>query len=208
MPGRSARVRWKIAFTLTSIISSHSSGVMRNSGFLVITPALLTSTSASMPAIARSIVAGSVRSRGCTAHSPPAAVISLASDSSFLVSRAIATMAYVCANRVAMARPIPRDAPVTTAVGLRATGDRDPVQDPPGQLHRKCQRRNRDAFIMSMHAALVAFAERERQDPVRFHAGETQWRTVGGASAQEWYRRDAGCQFGDRITNRGEHGRL
>jgi hypothetical protein len=109
-------------------------------GFLVITPALFTSTSASIPSSASSIAAGFERSTTIGRQDPPLAAISRLSWSSSFPSRASANTSRSVARRTAIARPIPRDAPVTIAVRRVATsGDGDATEDLPAQAHGKCE---------------------------------------------------------------------
>src|SRR6185503_12767018 len=193
---------------LTSIISCHSSGVNRRSGFLVMTPALLTRTFALTPPSALSISLGTRKSATHERHSPPDAAICSTSECNLSASRDTATTECVAARRVATARPMPREAPVTTAIGLSATRDSDAVEDQPGQFHRESQRGDGNPLIVTVHASLVLLGERERQDSVRLYAGAAQRSAIGGAGAQERHGGDTGCHFSNGVANRGKHGRI
>ena len=94
---------------------------MRRASVSLVIAALLTRTS-SLPNLARTAAkavftcAASATSRGTASASPPAASISFTRSSSLATWRAAtATFAPDCANASAMARPIPCEAPVTSA---------------------------------------------------------------------------------------------
>jgi hypothetical protein len=76
---------------LTSIISCHSSDDSSRKGFFVMTPALFTSTSASIAPSAFATADPSRRSTTSGVHVPPPVAISAASASSARRLRAIVT---------------------------------------------------------------------------------------------------------------------
>ena len=103
---------------MTARVSCQISVVVWANGAFLSTPAAQTSA-AGGPAVAksRSTSPGLLTSVGTGVASPPTSRIRAATDSSVLRSRAaIATCAPVAAIASAVAAPIPRLAPVTTAM--------------------------------------------------------------------------------------------
>src|SRR5438045_1419932 len=70
---------------------------------------------ASVPATSASIAAASLTSTDATSALPPAAVISSTVAAAFRSRAAATTVAPCAASFAAIARPMPRDAPVTSA---------------------------------------------------------------------------------------------
>src|SRR5664279_3500481 len=117
----------------------HSALVSSRNGFIVATPALLTSTSTSSPRSAAVTAFSSAMSSAIVRQTPPPISISPLSDLSSLSERATATMSYAAESLSAVARPIPREAPVTSAVSFA-------ISILPGEASAQCSRRHEHRF--------------------------------------------------------------
>lgn len=118
--GTSARHSTNGAVTFTAIVDAHASSVVRESGALGATPALLISTSTRPTRAATSASAASIEARSARSHAiatPSAPPIDAATSSSSLRVRPVTTTRYPARpSALAMARPMPRPPPVTSAV--------------------------------------------------------------------------------------------
>ena len=106
------------ALKLRSTIRIHSSRVSSRNGLQHADAGVVHQHLGIDPAERGATAAGSVMSIATDRHGRPPRRSRAPALSSSSAERATATMSYCRASRSAIARPIPRDAPVTTAMGL------------------------------------------------------------------------------------------
>src|SRR5687768_7824246 len=115
-----ACVRANAAVRLVASTASQSSRFMRSINWSLVMPALFTSTSrrpcrSSAPDTSRSIAPASETSTAAASAFPPAAAIASIASAALLPRAAPITVAPCAASFPAIARPMPREAPVTSA---------------------------------------------------------------------------------------------
>src|SRR3954454_4360417 len=155
MSSSARRVQWKAPFRLTSTTRSHSSAMMRIARPSLRTPALLTSTST-----------GPKRSRTCS----NAATTCSASATSALTSEllplreSVATLKPSSRSLPAIAAPMPREPPVTSAQPPSGADMRAllPAHDARAPHEAGAERRQRDDRARLEAPRALGLGQRER----------------------------------------------